>query len=355
MSVVDAADVFELTAELVAVGSVSRAETRLCDLVAARLASRAPGLAITRVGNNIVARTERGLPTRLMLAGHLDTVPGTPPARPRAGDDVIAGLGAVDMKGGVAVMLMLAQAAHHADRDLTFVWYDKEEIGSHNSGMRVLFDEYPDLMRADAGVLLEPTDGVLEAGCQGNLVVEFTFTGARAHTARPWQGSNAIHRATPALARFAAYDPAPAEIDGLVYRQSVSVVSVEGGVQGNVVPDRCTVRVNYRHAAHLSTQEAAAQLRALAPEADESRVVLASPPAPPALAAFDAPHDLPVRPKLGWTDVGRLAAHGIPAINFGPGDSELAHTPHEVVTRDALEHCLAVLLAFTGAVAPTSV
>lgn len=347
-------NVFDLTAALVGIGSVSREEALLAGLVAQRLRERAPHLWVTRVGDNVVARTERGLPTRVLLAGHLDTVPGSPPAEPRRDGDTIAGLGAVDMKGGVAVMLMLAELAQDAPHDLTFAFYDKEEIGSHQSGMRVLFDDHRDLVAADAAVLLEPTGGLIEAGCQGNLVVEFDFTGARAHTARPWQGSNAVHRATAALSRFAAFDPPPVEIDGLVYRQSVSVVAVSGGVQGNVVPDRCTVRVNFRHAPHTSTEAAVAQLKALAPEAADARVLLCSPPAPPALThpvlrTLRETGDLPVRPKLGWTDVGRFAAHGIPALNFGPGDPELAHTPHEVVTRDALDHCLAVLLAFNGA------
>lgn len=351
--VVRADTVLDLTAALVAVESVSRNEARLADLVEARLASRAPWLRVARVGNNVVARTAHGRPNRVMFAGHLDTVPGTPPTGPVPGDGVVEGLGSVDMKGGVAVMLLLAEQARDPAYDLTFAFYDREEIGSHQSGMRVLFDDHRDLVSADAAVLLEPTDGRLEAGCQGNLVVEFTFTGARAHTARPWQGRNAVHRAAPALARFVAFDPPPVEIDGLVYRQSASVVSVEAGVQGNVVPDRCTVKVNYRHAAHLDTGAATAALTALAPEADEVRVLLSSPPAAPALThpvlgALHRTGGLEVRPKLGWTDVGRFAAHGIPAVNFGPGDPELAHTPHEVVDRAALEHCLAVLHRFVG-------
>ncbi|MFG1804810.1 succinyl-diaminopimelate desuccinylase [Micromonospora carbonacea] len=345
--------VFDLTAALVAVGSVSRDETTLADLVETRLTERVPELHVTRVGNNVVARTEHRRPTRIMLAGHLDTVPGVPPAEPVTRGDVVEGLGAVDMKGGVAVMLLLAELARDAAHDLTFAFYDKEEIGSHQSGMRLLFDEHRELVTADAAVLLEPTDGRLEAGCQGNLVVEFTFTGARAHTARPWRGRNAVHRATPALARFAAFDPPPVELDGLVYRQSASVVAVAGGVQGNVVPDRCTVKVNYRHAPHLDTGAAIAELTALAPEADETRALLTSPPAAPALthpalSALRRTGGLEVRPKLGWTDVGRFAAHGIPAVNFGPGDSELAHTPHEVVSRYALEHCLDVLRRFVA-------
>ncbi|KXK62337.1 hypothetical protein AWW66_08900 [Micromonospora rosaria] len=358
-SVLTAESVFDLTAALVAVGSVSRDEAGLADLVEARLVARAPHLRVSRVGNNVVARTGHGRPARIMLAGHLDTVPGVPPGSPAHGD-VVEGPGAVDMKGGVAVMLVLADFLRDPAHDLTFAFYDREEIGSHQSGMRWLFAEHRELVAADAAVLLEPTDGRLEAGCQGNLVVEFVFTGARAHTARPWRGRNAVHRATPALARFAAFDPPPVEVDGLVYRQSASVVAVTGGVQGNVVPDRCAVRVNYRHAPHLATPDAIEELTALAPEADEVHVLLTSPPAAPALdhpllGALHRDNALAVRPKLGWTDVGRFAAHGIPAVNFGPGDPELAHTPHEVVGRDALAHCLAVLHRFLDAADPGAV
>lgn len=348
--VLAATDLLELTAALVGVASVSGAEEQITDLVERRLRSRAPALTVARHGNNLVARTRprgAGVP-RVVLAGHLDTVPQMPrPDVPRE-PDTVAGLGAVDMKGGLAVMLDLAERAADAPVELGFVFYDKEEIGSGVSGMNLLFAEHRDLVDADLAILLEPTDGLVEAGCQGNLVVELDFEGVRAHTARPWRGVNAVHRASAALARIAAYDPEPVVIDGLAYRESISVVSVKGGVQGNVVPDRCTIRVNYRHAATRDSAAAADLVAGLAPEADERRVLLTSPPAPPDLhhplvarlctATGEAP-----RPKLGWTDVGRFAAHGIPAVNFGPGDSELAHGPDEVVSRTELVTCRDVL------------
>ncbi|MBP2705470.1 succinyl-diaminopimelate desuccinylase [Microbispora sp. RL4-1S] len=353
-AVLDSADLVELTRALVGVPSVSGSEGALADLVERRLRTRAPWLRLYRTGNNIVARTEPAPAERrrVVLAGHLDTVPMSDrqaPAPDAPGS--VSGLGAVDMKGGVAVMLALAEQEPGEGQGRTFVFYDREETGSHGSGMRVLFEEHRSLVDGDLAVLLEPTNGLVEAGCQGNLVVELTFTGSRAHTARPWKGLNAIHKAAPALHRIAGFTPGTATIDGLEYRQSMSVVAVEGGVQGNVVPDHCVLRVNYRHSPDVDSGAAERLVLGLAPEADAARVRLASPPAPPDLgnplmAGLCAAASTEVRPKLGWTDVGRFAAHGIPAVNFGPGDSQLAHTPFEVVGRAELEACHTALSAF---------
>ncbi|MEU1629380.1 succinyl-diaminopimelate desuccinylase [Streptomyces sp. NPDC020096] len=353
--VLHSTDLLELTEGLVAIPSVSGNERELADLVERRLLTRAPALAVRRIGNNIVARTEKGGTDRerVLLAGHLDTVPEFPPAARTASGaaGTVSGLGAVDMKGGIAVMLALAEEAADSGFDLSFLFYDKEEVGSRKSGMNMLFAEHPDLVRGDLAILLEPTDGLIEAGCQGNLVVDLGFDGTRAHTARPWQGVNAIHRAAAALARITGFVPDPVDIDGLVYRQALSVVGVDGGVQGNVVPDRCSVRVNYRHAPTLDSAAALEVVTGLAPEADDVRVLLSSPAAPPDLrhplvARVCTATGAEIKPKLGWTDVGRFAAHGIPAVNFGPGDSELAHTAHEVIGRDALVACHTALLGF---------
>jgi succinyl-diaminopimelate desuccinylase len=349
-AVLHGTDLVDLTAALVAVPSPSGDERALADLVERRLRIRAPELAVHRIGDNVVARTGSAGPRRrLVFAGHLDTVPDFPGrTAPPPDPDAVAGLGAVDMKGGLAIMLLLAERAAHGRDAAAFVFYDKEETGSRGSGMSRLFAEHRELVTCDFAVLLEPTDGIVEAGCQGNLVVELAFSGARAHTARPWRGVNAVHRAAAALARFADYTPEPVVIDALTYRQALSVVGVHGGVQGNVVPDSCTVKVNYRHAPTLDSAAALRVVTALAPEADEVRILLSSPAAPPELghplvaqlcaATAGAP-----RAKLGWTDVGRFAEHGIPAVNLGPGDSELAHTPGEVVSRAGLERVLAAL------------
>jgi succinyl-diaminopimelate desuccinylase len=255
----------------------------------------------------------------------------------------------------LAVLLRLAEEVAQAARfDLTFVFYEAEEIADEFNGLRKLFAERPDLVEGDFAVLLEPTDLWLEAGCQGSLRLEATFQGARAHTARPWQGVNAVHRAAPVLARLAAYEPAPMVMDGLTFRQALQVVEVRGGVAGNVVPDRCTVAINRRYAPALSAGEAEAEVRALLEGADDVALTSISPAAAPNLsnplvAEFAGLLNLPVRPKLGWTDVARFSAHGIPAVNFGPGDPEVSHTAGEHVSRASVEGCYQALAAFLTA------
>jgi succinyl-diaminopimelate desuccinylase len=206
---------------------------------------------------------------------------------------------------------------------------------------------------ADLAILLEPTEGWVEAGCQGTLHLRATYRGSRAHTARPWMGVNAIHRAAGALARIAGADPGPVDVDGLEYRQALQAVRVDGGVANNVVPDECSLVVNRRFAPSVSVEQAEAETRALVADADEVEVLNASAAAPPNLwdplvAELVGSFDLGVRPKLGWTDVARFAAHGVPALNFGPGDPAIAHTPGELVTRESLEGCHAVLGRFLG-------
>jgi succinyl-diaminopimelate desuccinylase len=350
-------DLFALTEELIAVPSLSRDETRLADLVEARIGERAPKLAIERVGDNVVARTRLGNDRRVVLGGHLDTVPPNGNEAPRREGDTLFGLGAADMKGGLAVLLALAEAASaEPDRarfDLTLVFYEAEEIAEQYNGLRRLFAERPDLVAGDLAVLLEPTGGWMEAGCQGTLHVRATFRGARAHSARPWMGTNAVHRAAPVLARLAAHEADTVDVDGLPYRESLQVVRIEGGVANNVVPDVCSIVVNRRFAPAYTTAEAQAQVEALLAGADEIEVLNASPAAPPNLwdplvAELVGTFDLGVRPKLGWTDVARFAAHGVPALNFGPGDPEIAHTAGEHVTRESLDGCYAVLGRFLG-------
>jgi len=346
-----AADLLGLTAALIAVPSVSLDEAALAGAVEERL-RRLPGLDVERVGLNVVARTGFGRERRIVMAGHLDTVPANGNDVPRLEGDVLHGLGAADMKSGVAVLLRLAEeVAAEARFDCTFVFYEAEEIADEYNGLRKLFAERPDLVAGDFAILLEPTDLWLEAGCQGSIRLEATFHGRRAHTARPWQGDNAVYRAAPVLQRLAAYQPDPIEVDGLNFRQALSVVNVSGGVAGNVVPDRCTVVVNRRYAPALTLEEAEAEVRALLDGADEIALTSVSPAAPPNLrhplvAEFAGLLDLPVRCKLGWTDVARFSAHGVPAVNFGPGDPEVSHTAGEHVTRASVEGCYAALAAF---------
>jgi succinyl-diaminopimelate desuccinylase len=261
------------------------------------------------------------------------------------------------MKGGLAILLALAEAlAARPDAarfDATFVFYAGEEIAEEWNGLRDLFARAPELVAGDVAILLEPTDGWVEAGCQGTLHLRATYRGARAHTARPWMGVNAIHRAAGALGRIAAADPGPVDVDGLEYRQALQVVRVDGGVANNVVPDECSIVVNRRFAPSVTVATAETETRALLDDADEVEVVSASLAAPPNLwdplvAELVGSFDLGVRPKLGWTDVARFAAHGVPALNFGPGEPALAHTADERVTRESLDGCHAVLGRFLG-------
>ena len=349
-------DLLTLTAALVAVPSVSRHEQELADRVERRLAERAPGLALARAGNNVIVRTELGRDRRVVLGGHLDTVPPNANEAPRLDGDVLHGLGSADMKGGLAVLLRLAEdiAAGAEPRvDCTMFFYEGEEIADEFNGLRHVFAEQPELLSGDFAVLLEPTDGHVEAGCQGTLHLRAHFDGARAHSARPWQGSNAIHAAAEALHRLAGHESDTVTVDGLPYRESLQVVRIEGGVANNVVPDSCTIVVNRRFAPRYSVEEAQAQVEKLLAGADRIEVVNASPAAPPNLdhplvAEFVETLGVGVEPKLGWTDVARFASRGVPAVNFGPGDPDVAHTADERVTRASVEQCYAALGRFVG-------
>jgi succinyl-diaminopimelate desuccinylase len=351
----DPADLFGLTAALCAVPSVSGNEKELAGAVETRLRERAAGLSIQRVANNVVARTELGRPRRIVLGGHLDTVPVNGNAEPRSEGDVLHGLGAADMKGGLAVLLALAELAHQPsiDHDLTFFWYEGEEVADEHNGLRHIFDVAPELLAGDLAVLLEPTGGWVEAGCQGTLHARATVRGQRAHTARPWMGHNAIHATSALLSRIAGFESETVVVDGLEYREALQVVRIEGGVANNVVPDECRLVVNRRFAPSRSVDVAVAETRALLAGADDVEIVNVSPAAPPNLdhplvAEFVGTLDLKVRPKLGWTDVARFASRGVAALNFGPGDPTLAHTAGEHVTRGDIEGCFNVLAHFTG-------
>ena len=311
-----------------------------------------PWLEVTRIGDNVVARTELGRAHRLLLGGHLDTVPANDNARARIEGSTLWGLGASDMKGGLAIMLTLAETIAEPAIDVTYVFYAREEVAFEHNGLRELFAARPDLCRADLALLGEPTGGIVEAGCQGTMRFRVELAGTRAHTARPWMGRNAIHRLGAVLAILDGYEARRPVIDGCEFREALQAVSVEGGVAGNVVPDRAVVLINHRVAPDRTLAEAEAHVRALlAPvleEGDVVEVVDAAPSAPPALrtpllAAMLGRYNLQAKAKLGWTDVSFFAEHGVPAANFGPGDATLAHTREERVERVALDACLALL------------
>jgi succinyl-diaminopimelate desuccinylase len=351
----DANDLLGLTAALCAVPSVFPDEAPLADAVERRLRVRAPKLDITRIANNVVARTNLGANRRIVLGGHLDTVPPNENDVPRLDGDVLHALGAADMKGSLAVLLRLAEQLSERDArvDVTLFWYEGEEVAEEHNGLRQVFATAPELLAADLAILCEPTGGWVEAGCQGTVHLRAEFRGARAHSARPWMGENAIGKAAPVLARVAAHLPDPVTVDGLEFRQALQVVRIDGGIANNVVPDHAAFVVNRRFAPCYSAAEAIDQTTSLLDGADTVSVINESPGALPNLAnplvaEFIGTLDLPVRPKLGWTDVARFAARGVPALNFGAGDPTLAHTKDERVERDDLEHCHAVLAGFCG-------
>jgi succinyl-diaminopimelate desuccinylase len=340
-------DLLRRCAELVDIPSVSHHEAALADAVEAALRD-VPGLAVERVGDNVVARTELGRGQRLLLAGHLDTVPPNGNEGARLDEATLWGLGSADMKGGLAVFLELARTVDAPAVDATYAFYVCEEVAREHNGLSAVAAVRPDLLAADAAVLGEPTGAVVEAGCQGSLRVELVLTGKRAHTARPWTGRNAVHRLAAVLDRVASYRERRPVLDGCEYREALQAVAVEGGVAGNVVPDRVALQLNHRFAPDRTGDEALAHIRDVLGQAvdeddgDELRVVdLAAPAAPslghPLLGALVERTGAAPRAKLGWTDVSFFAARGVPALNYGPGEAEVAHTAEEHVTRAQLE------------------
>jgi succinyl-diaminopimelate desuccinylase len=341
-----------LTTALVAIPSVSHFEGPMADAVEAAL-RLCPWLEVERVGQNVVARTDLGRQHRVLLAGHLDTVPPVGGNdEPRIEKDTLYGVGSVDMKGGLAVFLHLAGTIPEPAIDVTWCFYAGEEVAQEFNGLNHLWRHRPDLLEADAAILGEPTGGVVEAGCQGTLRVRISLAGQRAHTARPYTGRNAIHRLAPLLATVAAYESRRPVLDGCEYVEQVQVVDVSGGVSGNVVPDQATVLVNHRFAPDRTAEQAEASLRLLLgphlEAGDQWELTDSAPGAPPALdhpilAGLVEATASPPLAKQGWTDASSLWAHGIPAANFGPGDPLLAHTPGEHVASAELERAATVL------------
>ncbi|MFI6994442.1 succinyl-diaminopimelate desuccinylase [Nonomuraea wenchangensis] len=328
-------DVRALTAAIVDIESVSGAERALADAVERALAAL-PHLKVERSGETVVARTELGHAERVLIAGHLDTVPVAGNLPSRVEGDLLYGCGTSDMKAGVAVALRLAATVPAPSRDVTYVFYDCEEIEAERNGLTRVAREHPDWLLADFAVLMEPTDGVIEGGCQGTLRAEVAVSGKRAHSARSWFGVNAIHGIEPVLARLNAYEARRPVVDGLEYHEGLNAVGVTGGVAGNVIPDRCVVTVNYRFAPDLTIEQAQEHVREVF-DGFEVTFTDAAPGARPGLthpvaAAFAAAVGGTPRAKLGWTDVARFSALGVPAVNYGPGDPNLAHQQGEYVS-----------------------
>jgi succinyl-diaminopimelate desuccinylase len=335
---------------------VSHHEAAIADAIEEALAG-CGHLTVTRLGNSLVARTELGSAERVLIAGHIDTVPlnDNLPARNDGTD--LHGLGTCDMKGGVAIALTLAAELTRPNRDVTYVFYECEEIESVHNGLRKIAESRPELIEADFAILMEPSDAVVEAGCQGTLRVEVTTRGERAHSARAWKGVNAIHRAAEVLERLNSYEARCPVIDGLEYHEGLNAVLVKGGVAANVLPDECVVTVNYRFAPDRSEEEALAFVTEFF-DGFELEVTDSAPGALPGLGvpaakAFVEAVGGVANPKFGWTDVARFSALGVPAVNFGPGDPMLAHKQEEKVPLAQIAACEARLRTWLGSSAGT--
>jgi succinyl-diaminopimelate desuccinylase len=348
-------DPIELTAALVDIPSESRQENRIADEVEAALRAQTPqalGYEIVRNGNAVLARSALGLPTRVLLAGHLDTVPVAGNLPSRRDGDLLHGCGTTDMKSGDAVFLHLAATVTTPAHDLTLVFYDCEEIESAANGLGRIERELPDWLAADVAILGEPTGGYIEAGCQGTLRVVIHAAGARAHSARSWLGDNAIHKLGAVLDRLADYQARSVEIDGCTYREGLSAVRIDGGVAGNVIPDAASVTVNFRFAPDRSPDAALRHIDEVfdgldvrIEQTDMAAGALPGLSQPAAKALVDAAAGQ-VRAKYGWTDVSRFAARGTPAVNYGPGDPNLAHTRDERVAVDQITGAVSMLRGY---------
>ncbi|MET1058189.1 MAG: succinyl-diaminopimelate desuccinylase [Nocardioides sp.] len=346
-----AADTVTLTEQLVNISSVSLDEQEIADQVEQALTG-IDHLVVTRRGNTVIARTDLGRSERVVIAGHIDTVPLNKNLPARRDEKLLHGLGSCDMKGGVAVALKLAAELTEPNRDVTYIFYEAEEIEAEHNGLSKLSASDPDLMAADFAILMEPSNAVVEAGCQGTMRIDVRLGGERAHSARGWMGDNAIHKAGAVLRLLDGYQPRKPVIDGLEYHEGLNAVFIKGGVAGNVIPDECVIEVNYRFAPDRDEDAAEAFLR----EFFEGYDVTVTDRAPgalpglavPAAAAFVEAVGGVANPKFGWTDVARFSGLGVPAVNFGPGDPLLAHKQEEHVPFAHIERCEQQLRTWLG-------
>ena len=331
------ADPIALTAALVDIPSESRHERRIADEIEAALREQTTGYEVIRNGDAVLARTDFGRPSRVLLAGHTDTVPAADNVPSRLDGSILYGCGTSDMKSGDAVFLHLAATIAEPVHDITLVMYDCEEIESSANGLGRIERELPDWLRADVAILGEPSGGFIEAGCQGTIRVVLRATGTRAHSARSWLGDNAIHKLGDALSRLSAYEARSVDIDGCRYREGLSAVRIDGGIAGNVIPDAASLTVNFRFAPDRTVDDAVAHVGDVFAGVDVDLELTDSAAGAlpglgaPAAAALVAAAGGQVRAKYGWTDVARFAALGIPAVNYGPGDPNLAHRADEHV------------------------
>ncbi|RYU14145.1 succinyl-diaminopimelate desuccinylase [Nocardioides iriomotensis] len=345
-------DAVSLTRDLVDIESVSGNEAAIADAIEAALGGL-DHLTVQRFGHTLVARTDLGRDERVVIAGHIDTVPLNDNLPAKLTDTDLHGLGACDMKGGVAVALRTAATVPAPNRDVTYVFYECEEVEAERNGLFLLSQSHPELLQADFAILMEPSDAVVEAGCQGTMRVDVITRGERAHSARSWMGVNAIHGAAEVLARLNAYEPRRPVIDGLEYHEGLNAVFISGGVAGNVLPDECRVSINYRFAPDRTEEQALAHMREVFDgfdiEVSDSAPAAMPGLSVPAAAAFVEAVGGTANPKFGWTDVARFSVLGVPAVNFGPGDPHLAHKQEEFVPLDHIRSVEEQLRTWLGA------
>lgn len=330
-----------LCRDLVSIPSESHKEAEIAEFVM-KLLGTSPGLKIHRVGDNVIATSWKGRPQKIIIAGHLDTVPESGNGSPTFNDGRIVGLGSADMKAGLSVMIGLAEKSNDFKADITFIFYAREEVASKFSGLREIERIEPGFLKADAAILMEPTSCRIEAGCQGTLRIRITMSGRRAHTARPWVGINAIHRLGEVISKVAKFELSQPVVGGLVYQESLQAVRIEGGIANNVVPDNSSILINYRFSPDKDVEGALQFLEdyfagiVLKVSGDRLELVEGVSGALPNLdnpiiAELARISELSPRAKLGWTDVAFFTANGVPATNFGPGDPLLAHSKEEFV------------------------
>ena len=344
-------DLAELFRAIVDIESVSGNERELADQIEGVLRGCAH-LSVVRDGDTVIARTDLGRNERVVIAGHLDTVPVAGNLPSWVEGDLVYGRGTCDMKGGVAVMLAAAVELEAPSSDLTWIFYDHEEVESSANSLTRIAATRPEVLNGDFAVLMEPTNAGVEGGCQGTLRFTVTTTGRAAHSARAWMGHNAIHDAADVLDRLRAHVPEQPDVDGLRYHEGLNAVSIEGGIAGNVIPDRCTIAINYRFAPHRGIDEAMDYCRAVLDGYELTFTDAAAGARPgldrPAAAAFVAAVGGEPSAKFGWTDVARFSALGIPAVNFGPGNPSKAHADDEFCPIADLFTCRDALLRWLG-------
>ena len=346
-------DVAELTRQLCDIESVSGNEAQIADAIEQSLKPFSH-LSVVRDGNAVVASTKLGRAKQVVIAGHIDTVPvaNNLPTKLMSfeREQVIWGRGTVDMKAGVAVMLKLAAEITEPAFDVVWVFYDQEEIEASKNGLGRLVKNHPELIKASFAILCEPTAATIEGGCNGTMRIEIALSGIKAHSARPWMGSNAIHKIGGVLSVLNSYIPEEIDVDGLVFRESLNAVLISGGIASNVIPDSATVTVNYRFAPSRSIEQATDYLKTVFAEYELSVVDSAVGARPgmnsPEAQAFVAAVKASVSPKYGWTDVARFSEMGIPAVNYGPGDPNKAHADDENVPASQIYACEAGLRNF---------